>query len=109
VFPLTASVTHLQPTIGSLFANNEAISEMISGLPLRQLAFDELITSNENNLPAITQDTMKDRDVFQDDDNHINSQLEPPPITVHDSTVENNNGSKVGVETKSAPLKKQKK
>jgi hypothetical protein len=28
---------------------------------------------------------------------------------VHDSTVENNNGSKVGVETKSAPLKKQKK
>jgi hypothetical protein len=75
------------------------ILEIISNLPLWQLAFNELTTSNLNNLPATTQDTMNGNGTIQDDDNYINSQLEAL-IAAHEGTVENKDGSKVGVETK---------
>jgi hypothetical protein len=43
VFPLPAPVTRssrLQRTVGSPFADNDAISDMVSGLPLRRLDFN---------------------------------------------------------------------
>jgi hypothetical protein len=57
--PLLAPVTHSSPlhhAIGSLLANNDAISDMVSGLPLHRLDFNEINMNIETTILAITQD-----------------------------------------------------
>jgi hypothetical protein len=58
VFPLAVPVTrsaHHRRPVGSPLADNDAISEMVSGLPLRRLAFDETTTTAERGVPTVTQ------------------------------------------------------
>jgi hypothetical protein len=56
VFPLPAPVTcssHLQHTVGYPLVDNDAILDMVSGLPLQHLDINEIHMNIETTIPAI--------------------------------------------------------
>jgi hypothetical protein len=88
VFPLAVSVTrstHHRRSIGSPLADNDAISEMVSGLPLRRLAFDKTTTIAKRGLPTVSQtagspvasNPVEPNDDVEHDPSALQTQLQP--------------------------------
>jgi hypothetical protein len=86
VIPLHVPITdshRLRRSLGSPLADDEAIAEMISGLPLRRLAFEEVSSANESAaVPVVTQtgDTV---DNMIDSDLNDEAQLDAYLAVVH--------------------------
>ena len=109
LIPLNVPITdsnRLRRSIGSPLADNEAIAEMVSGLPMRRLAFAEVSTANESVAPVVTQTGDTEGNTMNDIVLHDKAQLDAFIATVHGGGV---NEGTVEPEHSSANFTKMKK